>query len=261
MSNHAATTPSGAPPSSWSGDAATWTSTVVPSLRRASQSPSHDWPVRRRSAKGADASSPSAEKRRAARSRPTASSGLQPNRASAWRFHRVTIPSTSVAATAARTPSTTNVSLISGHAPGGRARSGIRQSSTSNHTRVGGPSRIPHRSASSSTKYRPHPPLPSAFGGPGEAKPLPMSSISTRTRSATTSTRMMAVASDPLGPCLTALVTTSLTSSRKVSRHAGRRRGRSRSISLRARATASGEAGYRRSNTEEPCLGITSHHR
>ncbi len=147
------------------------------------------------------------------------------------------------ATTAERTSSRTNVSRISGHAPGGRARSGTRQASTSNHTRVGGPSWTPHRSASSSTRYRPHPPLPSALGGPGGEKPPPVSSTSTCARSPTTWTRMMTVASDPSGPCLIALVTTSLASSRRVSRHAGRRRGSSCSSSRRARATVSAETG------------------
>src|SRR5512132_3048637 len=94
----------------------------------------------------------------------------------------------------------------------GRDPAGPR--ATSNQTVLDGSDSTPQRLASSSTRKRPQPDGLDSPGGPGVggSKPAPRSRISTLTTSSNTSASSQTLFSAGTGPCLTALVTTSLVS-------------------------------------------------
>ena len=129
--------------------------------------------------------------------RPIVFTASIPSICSARRFHRVTTAFVSVATTADPKTSNNSGSSVSGHnerTPSRAARS------ISNHTVVGAPGSTPQRSATRSTRTRPHPPASSRPVGAGGSTPTPSSASSTRRTSSRNPIRSARSAPTSCGP-------------------------------------------------------------
>ncbi len=218
MSRDTAIIPISSPAWSRTGAVASRTQIRPPAFREASHSPSHRSPSRRRRIIVADATGSASATSSSVMGRPMASEASNPKSRLACRFHRVMTPSTSAAITAACSTSSSIGSKEEDQAEAGTVDgASAAPRSISNHTVVGPPSSIPHRSATLSTRTRPQPPI-SRRAGEGRTKPAPSSITSTRTTASRTSTRRQTSAYGPRGPYLTAFVTSSLVRSLALSR-------------------------------------------